>query len=440
MKTQIKNFIQTHKAWFILPLIMLPFIILLGWSLGVGSSKTVTTKIPGQQGLSTTLPEPAFDKKELWDKLSLYELAQQDSERFEEARKNDPYYELVAVNTRPTNRNAIEENDSTRFLLSKFPRKQNIVENPIEHDVNAKLEDLYAKLNQPPRTAQPVLLTENVPLNTSDPQFTNDVDRLERVMESLQTSAQPNPEMQQIENVLDKILDVQHPERIKDRKVFQSPSHTEVTTRLEKVTSDNIISLVSPANQIDSMWIDSTTTINPEIITEPNGFYSLESDLILSNQVAIDILAAIHDTQKVSEGSIVKLRLLTDTKLNDHQLSAGQFIYGTVSFNNERLKININSIRHEVSIMQVALKVFDMDGMEGVSIPGSRTQGESKSVASSSLQNVQVLGMNPTLETQAASAGVEVVKNLFGKRIKHTSVTLKAGYQVLLKAATQTVL
>jgi hypothetical protein len=122
--------------------------------------------------------------------------------------------------------------------------------------------------------------------------------------------------------------------------------------------------------------------------------------------------------------------------VNDQLLTAGQFIYGTVSFNNERLKININSIRHDISIMQVALKVFDLDGMEGISIPGSRNQADSKSMAGNSLQNVQLLSMNPSLEAQAASAGVEAVKSLFGKRIKATSVTLKAGYHVLLKAAT----
>jgi hypothetical protein len=41
--------------------------------------------------------------------------------------------------------------------------------------------------------------------------------------------------------------------------------------------------------------------------------------------------------------------------------------------------------------------------------------------------------MDPSLKAQAASEGIRAAKSLLSKKVKQVKVTLKAGYQVLLR-------
>jgi hypothetical protein len=80
----------------VLPLLVLPFLTMIFWALGGGQGTPVQAMIPEKAGLNAELPDPHFEEKEIWDKLSLYEMADRDSAKFEEARESDPYFDLVA--------------------------------------------------------------------------------------------------------------------------------------------------------------------------------------------------------------------------------------------------------------------------------------------------------------------------------------------------------
>ena len=72
----------------------------------------------------------------------------------------------------------------------------------------------------------------------------------------------------------------------------------------------------------------------------------------------------IPETQTVVSGSTLKLALSSDVTINDMNLPSGTLIYGTASISNERLEIDINSIRYQNSILPVSLSVYDMDGQK----------------------------------------------------------------------------
>src|SRR5690606_24035731 len=127
-------------------------------------------------------------------------------------------------------------------------------------------------------------------------------------------------------------------------------------------------------------------------------------------------------------GAVIKLRLQQDIYINGSLIPRGQFLFGLVSLNGERLEIEIESIRNKQQLLPVRLKVFDMDGIEGIYIPGAITRDVAKQSADHSLQLVELSGMDQSLKTQAASAGLNTAKNLLSKKIKLVKVSVKAGY------------
>src|SRR5690606_21133796 len=92
-----------------------------------------------------------------------------------------------------------------------------------------------------------------------------------------------------------------------------------------------------------------------------NGFFSLDDDMTAA-AAQNTIEAVIHETQTLTSGSTVKLRLLNDVYINGKRIPKDNFVFGTASLNGERLEITIDHIRDGASLFPVSLNVHDMDG------------------------------------------------------------------------------
>jgi len=76
--------------------------------------------------------------------------------------------------------------------------------------------------------------------------------------------------------------------------------------------------------------------------------------------------------------------------------------------------------------------VFDMDGLEGIYVPGSISREVIKQSADGAVQSIGIGGFDASIKTQAVSAGVGAAKGLLSKKVKAVRVNLPAGYPVLL--------
>ena len=97
---QDNQLIEERKRKFLimLPVITIPFIVLLFYSLGGGKGKGE----PGDSrssALSTTLPNPWLDDQRPMDKLSLYEQAAKDSLRKRQSDAHDPFAAWMPADT-----------------------------------------------------------------------------------------------------------------------------------------------------------------------------------------------------------------------------------------------------------------------------------------------------------------------------------------------------
>lgn len=146
------------------------------------------------------------------------------------------------------------------------------------------------------------------------------------------------------------------------------------------------------------------------------------------------IPAVIEGKQKLGQGSVVKLRLLEAVKLNNQLIPKGHLIFGICNIMNQRLQLDITSIRVGKSLLPVDLSTYDMiDGMEGINVPDALIKDAMKSGSDNAIQSLQFLPFDQNMETQIAGAGISAAKGLFTKQAKRIKVKLKDGYQVLLK-------
>jgi hypothetical protein len=143
--------------------------------------------------------------------------------------------------------------------------------------------------------------------------------------------------------------------------------------------------------------------------------------------------AVIHESQEVVSGSLVKMRLTEPAIINGHPLPANTFIYGKCSLMGERLSIAIETLKSGSSVFPAALAVYDVDGLEGLHIPGAITRDAAKQAGAEGLGAADVMTLSADPAMAAAGVAVSAVKGLGQKKMRLVKVRLKAGYHVLLK-------
>ena len=426
-KTHSLKFLRQRKFFVVLPLLVLPFMTLMFWSLGGGQVSQTEAQSP-LKGFNLQLPGANLKDHKTLDKLGYYEKAASDSLNLQKQIKNDPYYRMqprTETGKGDFTETPISELTYSRPDKNKYTTSGQTHTDPNEEKVYRKLEELNEAMNRP-TTAQSAGTVANEEIDGTPSLNSSEVQKLEQMMSSMNQSTGPDPEMEQLNQMLEKVLDIQYPDRVQER------------IRQNSELNRGLVFPVAVNNQRDPVSLMDYGGLNSSIsdagnVTGPgqNAFYSLNDAVdIYNNQNAIQ--SVIHETQTLVNGSTVKLRLVNDIYINGVLIPENSFVFGTAQLNGERLNIKINSIRYRNSLFPVALSVFDMDGMEGIYIPGAITRDVAKQSADRSMQGISITTLDPSIGAQAASAGIEAAKTLFSKKVKLIKVTVKAGYQVLL--------
>ncbi|SDE65619.1 Bacteroides conjugative transposon TraM protein [Mucilaginibacter pineti] len=345
MRTQQLNAQQLRHRKFllVLPLLILPFLTMAFKAMdgGKGDPKTAVVQ---SKGLNTTLPGAEIAEEKNADKMSIYDQAVKDSLR----------------------------NDDNNFSGLHFS-----TENPAdkqEQQISERLSRISEELNKPQSYGSPADPHKYSAYKDSG---SAEVERLEKLIKTMGSGKEADPEMEQLAGVLQKIQEIQNPKLVKN-KVASVPA-------------------------------------------KPDSTYHA-------------IPAAIEGDQKVVQGAVVKIRLLDSMSLKGQQIPKGLLLFGTCQITNQRLMLNIKNIRLGTSIVPVDLSVYDQrDAMEGIDAPDAELLEAAGGGASDALQSIQLLSMDQSIGTQAAGAGIQAAKGLFSKKVKRIKVKLHAGYPVLLR-------
>lgn len=348
-----KQKMEKRKLLLLLPLLMLSFIALAFYALG-GGKGVKTDSRPAVAGINTVLPDAQFKRTEPSDKMGIYKLTASDSGK-------SGGIEAVA--------------GRLGFVPDVDPQTQQITE---------KLAAINREIKQPTAAAksydgmfrQPNSATVDAPLS-------KDVAKLELLMKTMQSGAgQDDPEMVQLNSLMDKIIAVQNPELT--RKKYQKP-----------VSAD-----------VDSLFKA--------------------------------IPAEIAKRHKAVQGSVVELRLLDTLMIKGKVIPKGHAVFGLAEFSNQRLNLEIRNIRVGNQIIPVNLTVFDKkDAMIGINAPEAVLTDAVNSGSSDAISGFGIGGFDQSLGIQVAGAGIDAAKNLMTKRLKRVKQTLKAGYPLLLRDNTK---
>jgi conjugative transposon TraM protein len=236
-----------------------------------------------------------------------------------------------------------------------------------------------------------------------------------------------DPEMRQIDGMLEKILDIQHPDRLKQK--LKEKSRENVTHVYPVSISDssvNVTMLAVPGKKYPAEAGSSTPNVSGP------AFLSI-GKVANETEALRPITAMIEERQTIVSGATVKIKLLTEVLVNGVTLSKNELIYGKASLAGDRLQIEITSIQHKGDILPVQLAVYDLDGQEGIYVPGSIARDAVKQSTDQAIQGFNMASLDPSIGAQAASAGIQAAKSLVGKKARLVKVSLKAGYLVLLK-------
>lgn len=422
-KTESLKTQRQRKMLLVLPLLVLPFITCLFWVLGGGEVNASTLETAEKKGFNTKLPDANLKDGLFLDKMNYYEEAAIDSAKLDEFIKNDPNYLRQSFKgatteiTADTTFRGSRESDGRSGLNTAMYRDLN------EEKIHKKLEALQKAINSPTIiTDQNLGLSKKAKSNASE-MHSDDIDRLGQMMSTMNEQKEnEDPELKQLSGMLENILDIQHPERVQERLRKVSKENRGQVFTISSKSMEEIASTLHSISNNHHLSGDQS---------KRNGFYSLDengSTVDVQNTVP----AVIHETQTIVNGATVKLRLTSAIYINGVEIPKDNFLFGIASLKGERLTIKINSLRYNSSLYPVALSVYDMDGLDGIYIPGTINRDVAKTTADGTMQNIGMGSLDDSWGAKAAGAGIEAAKSLLSRKVKLVKVVLKAGYQVLL--------
>ena len=392
------RFLRQRKLLLLLPILVFPFITLLFWALGGGKDTgVVPASLPS--GLNTVLPDAQLEEEDAITKLQFYERAEK-KKKMEDSFWQDTVDGLKEVRQRST------------FNPAPFTVEGG--EDMNEAKVYRKLEQLNRQLAS--RVSQDHKAS-NLPVQRNGSQMVVGPNSSEPEMATISLSSK-DPQLEELNAMMDKILDIQHPERVKNKMEERSVEDSGQKDHQTAWGQKALVTLLDEGGEGNRAGSD--------------GFFGMSSRHEHEG-VSNITRATVHQTQTVSTGSTIKLRLLEDCYIHDVLVPGGSFVTGVVRFNQDRLFIDIPGIHYQNNLLPVNLKVFDLDGLQGLSVPGASSTKAINQAADQQIRSMDVLSLDPSLKSQAATLGVQTVKSLLSKKVKQVKVTLKGGHQVLLK-------
>lgn len=348
METKLKK--DRRKVLLFIPLLVVPFIAFVFYAMGGGSGQSRPAQ--SNSGINTNLPDASFSTDTPKTKADYYQQADHNSPRQENG--------IAKI--------------AGQLGFDMGGKYGTVTEHDQTRQINEKLEILNKEINKP---TEPIVHT--TPTSTRTPQvgMKSDVDRLEALMKTMQENKGEDPEMAQLNGLMQNILDLQHPELVQQR--YQKQRN------------------ISPDSQFRA------------------------------------IPAVIVNNQKAVQGATIKLRLQDSIRLNGVFIPKGHELFGTCRITNQRLLLDIRNIRMGTSIVPVDLSVYSLDGMEGIYAPEAMLSDAFNSGTDNAVRGVSLIGLDGSLATQVAGAGIDAAKNLVSKKVRKIKVKLQAGHSVLLR-------
>lgn len=141
------------------------------------------------------------------------------------------------------------------------------------------------------------------------------------------------------------------------------------------------------------------------------------------------VKAIIDENTKGYLGSRIRFRLLEDIYVDKYLLPRGTLLYGNITgFNLQRVNLNIVTVLYKGEILPINLTVFDLDGQKGMYIPSSAFREMTRELGSTTVQGMQMNSSNEgffsTIGTKLFTSVSQSISNMLRKnkaKLKYNS-------------------
>ncbi|ULT38711.1 hypothetical protein KRR40_26925 [Niabella defluvii] len=268
MNEQIK---KKRRLLVVLPVIAIPFLALLFWSMGGGKGDPDGTAAPSS-GLNTNLPGASPDDKQQ-DKLSLYDQALKDSLEMEEFRRADPYGKRQFLSYADSARYADSLRGLTLGSNIYYPgnaRYDNLGSREAEDRLSERLHDLENQLTMAEYKRNDYRASSNAMA---------EVDQLQASLEAgtlAGTAAgAPDAELEKIDDILEKVMDIQNPGRAREKAKAASEKNKGLVYSVSAPVEDTRADLFGNSG---TTKIKDAKTAEAAIRPVTANFYELSGD------------------------------------------------------------------------------------------------------------------------------------------------------------------
>ena len=313
----------------------------------------------------------------------------------------DDYAFLLTKEKETTEKKVVEDT-----LLNKQPESQIIASISAYQDVNREMKSFY----------QPTTVREN-----------KEKEDLKRQIKELQEQIHKQATTETQYEMMEKSY--------KLASKYLNGQTTNVTPPLSaKTTNEKKKQDIIPVRGVSDGVVSrlGATTTN-------NNFYSLSDKKNLNQGI---IKACVFSDQVLFFGENtgvqkILLRLLEAVQVGEIIIPRNTLLTGVAKLGNERLTVTVDNLIHDNKIINVSLKVYDMDGLEGINTPGSQELKSTKETVSTLTGNMETsINLNGSagqqLATDLARGVIQNATSYFGKKLKTVKVTLAGNYMIYL--------
>ncbi|MDH6358923.1 conjugative transposon protein TraM [Parabacteroides sp. PF5-9] len=324
----MKTAIDIKKPKYILPLLGLPFILMIYYFVysEFGGTNTVESSLQVTEELNPNLPEPDLARTKELDKFGAYqdEFKKQkdysgiqgfdvkDDDLHVESLYTDEELEAIAKQHQETAEKANHVKEMQRRFFERNGQRED--DESLEGSYGNNGRSNLSQNNRQPRGQQL--------------QDIQDYDALLRQIEV----------MDSLKNVLEGKIPSEKNQKGEDSKKIAEEEDEEEILEATKATS-------ATAKHFNTITSDKGSSF---------------------------ITAILDEVQTVVDGSRIRVRLLDDIYIGEILFKKGSYLYGLVSgFTSQRVMVDINSIKHGQGIIKTKLTIYDDDGIKGLYVPNS---------------------------------------------------------------------
>ncbi len=388
------------------------------------SEKSSETK--GATGLNTELPMPR-ESKLIKDKISAFEQEKLLEEK--PVRSLDQFSAMVGqhepakFDLSVTNSNADKRTFGEKYSGTKQPAKAMQHSASAYHGINQTLGDFYEKPKEDSETAKlkkEVADLKNQLAQQEQPDGT--AEQLKLMEKSYQLASKYMPESS-------------------SSAVMKEDSETKMSLPVTKAKQTAVSKAVRSVadHTVSSLEQHISDSAFIRQVSLPRNFSFITGKNESKQKGRNTVWACVNSTQTLVNGQNVKLRLLEPVEAGEMELPVNSLITGIAQIQGERLQIVVQSLENNGNILPVQLTAYDVDGQQGLFIPGSVETTALKEITASmgrdagtSISITQGTTAGQQLAADVGRSLIQGTSQYISKKLRTNKVTLKAGHRLLL--------